>query len=97
MPMSNKINEMIGVFQVLNKKGGAFTEEDEDLLAAVSVIAASAIENAQLYDDQNKSFVSFVETPCRFRPAVSARRVVRVVLGRVGRVGRVVLCRVVLR
>ena len=62
MPMSNKINEMIGVFQVLNKKGGAFTEEDEDLLAAVSVIAASAIENAQLYDDQNKSFVSFVET-----------------------------------
>lgn len=62
IPMSNKLSETIGVFQVLNKKDGPFTGDDEDLLAAVAVIAASAIENAQLYEDQNKSFASFVET-----------------------------------
>ncbi len=62
MPMRNKQNEIIGVFQVLNKKSGAFNEEDEELLNAISSIAASAIENAQLYDELHKSFVSFMET-----------------------------------
>ena len=62
MPMRNKQNEIIGVFQVLNKNSGAFNEEDEELLSAISSIAASAIENAQLYDELHKSFVSFMET-----------------------------------
>lgn len=62
MPMHNKQNEIIGVFQVLNKNKGVFTSEDEKLLQAISSIAASAIENAQLYDELNKSFVSFMET-----------------------------------
>ncbi len=62
MPMRNKQNEIIGVFQVLNKKSGPFNEEDEELLNAISSIAASAIENAQLYDELHKSFVSFMET-----------------------------------
>ncbi|WP_456443441.1 HD-GYP domain-containing protein [Caldithrix abyssi] len=62
MPMRNKKNEIIGVFQVLNKKEGSFTAEDIELLKAISSIAATAIENASLYDELNKSFVSFVET-----------------------------------
>ena len=62
MPMRNKQNEIIGVFQVLNKKSGPFDKEDEELLNAISSIAASAIENAQLYDELHKSFVSFMET-----------------------------------
>ena len=62
LPMRNKQNEIIGVFQVLNKKSGPFNEEDEELLNAISSIAASAIENAQLYDELHKSFVSFMET-----------------------------------
>ena len=62
MPMRNNQGEIIGVFQVLNKDKGAFTNEDEDLLTAISGVAAASIENAQLYDELNKSFVSFIET-----------------------------------
>ncbi len=61
-PLLNLYNETIGVFQVLNKKGGAFTKENEKLLSAISFIAASAIENALLYEEQQKSFTSFIET-----------------------------------
>ncbi len=62
MPMHNKNNEIIGVFQVLNKNEGSFTEDDIELLKAISTVAATAIENASLYDELNRSFVSFMET-----------------------------------
>lgn len=62
MPLINLHSEVIGVFQVLNKKGGSFTKENEKLLSAISFITASAIENAILYDEQKKSISSFIET-----------------------------------
>jgi len=63
VPMNNKHGERVGVMQVLNrKKEGPFTEEDVDLLCALAGQAAVAVENAQLYEEQKKSFVSFVET-----------------------------------
>jgi putative nucleotidyltransferase with HDIG domain len=62
LPMQNKMKEIIGVFQVLNKKNGGFTGEDEILLSAIALIASSAIENAQLYEEQKRSFLSFIET-----------------------------------
>lgn len=62
MPMRDKHNEVIGVFQVLNRKGGPFSGDDEELLTAIASIAAAAIENALLYEEIRKSFVSFVET-----------------------------------
>jgi len=62
MPLLNLYNEIIGVFQVLNKKDGSFTRNNEKLLSAISFIAASAIEKAILYDQQQKSFTSFIET-----------------------------------
>jgi HD-GYP domain-containing protein (c-di-GMP phosphodiesterase class II) len=61
MPMRNKRGEVIGVFQCLNKEGGAFTREDEQLLEALSSQTAIAIENAQLYEDQKKQFNSIIE------------------------------------
>ncbi len=61
-PMRNSLGEIIGVFQALNKAGGPFTADDEQLLDAISVISASQVENAQLYDEQKKTFDSFVET-----------------------------------
>ncbi len=62
MPMRDKRNEVIGVFQVLNRKTGSFTSEDEELLGAISSVAASAVENALLYEEIRKSFTSFIET-----------------------------------
>ncbi len=54
MPLKNKDGKIIGVFQLLNKKSGAFTHDDESLIAALSVHAAIAIENARLYEEEKK-------------------------------------------
>lgn len=61
-PMRNKMREIIGVFQALNKFGGPFTNDDEELLDAIGAISAGQIENAQLYEEQKKTFDSFLET-----------------------------------
>lgn len=43
---------VLGVIEIVNKRSGAFTQEDEELLSAVASIAAVAIENARLYERQ---------------------------------------------
>jgi signal transduction histidine kinase len=55
-PMRNARGQVIGVFQVLNKRGGDFTALDEQLLASLSSQAAVAIENAQLYDEVQRAY-----------------------------------------
>ncbi len=50
-PMSNNKGEIIGAFQVLNKKSTSFTVNDEKILFVFAEQAATAIENAQLYED----------------------------------------------
>lgn len=69
MPIKNFNQEIIGVFQVLNKFDEAFTIDDEDLLVAIASSAGISLENAQLFDRQNKMleeqqiiFDSFIET-----------------------------------
>jgi adenylate cyclase len=51
VPVINKEGEIIGVTEVLNKKGGAFTAEDEARVKAFTSQIAIAIENAKLFDD----------------------------------------------
>ncbi|NLI78495.1 MAG: GAF domain-containing protein [Candidatus Riflebacteria bacterium] len=51
MPVVNRHSRIIGVSQVLNKKGGPFNRRDEKKLRAFSAQAAVAIENAKLFDD----------------------------------------------
>jgi len=60
MPMKNKDGKIIGVFQLLNKRGGVFTGEDESIIAALSIHAALAIENARLYEEE-KAFLRMRE------------------------------------
>jgi len=48
MPLRNKDGGIVGVFQFLNKREGAFTGEDESFIDALSVHAAIALENARL-------------------------------------------------
>jgi signal transduction histidine kinase len=47
--MRNSLGSIVGVLQVLNKKGGPFTEADEELLSALGGQAAMSIENSMLY------------------------------------------------
>jgi signal transduction histidine kinase len=55
-PMRNPRGQVIGVFQVLNKRGGDFTPLDEQLLASLSSQVAVAAENAQLYDEVQRAY-----------------------------------------
>lgn len=49
MPIINKFGKVIGVTQVLNKRKGSFTSEDERRLRALTAQAAIALENAKLH------------------------------------------------
>jgi len=50
VPLKNVGGHIIGVFEVMNKDHGAFDAEDEGILQLLGSLAASAIENAQLYE-----------------------------------------------
>ena len=64
-PMRNNLMEVIGVFQVLNKRSGEFSDADVRLLEAIAPIAAVQIENAQLYEEIRQTFDSLVLTLSR--------------------------------
>ncbi|KAH6566784.1 hypothetical protein BASA62_006491 [Batrachochytrium salamandrivorans] len=49
MPIKNIHGESIGVTQMINKKTGAFTIEDEKILSSFSAQAAVALEKSQLF------------------------------------------------
>lgn len=73
VPMLSTKEDVVGVLQVLNKNvagaeaeiekgspGPPFDAEDEEMLLALGGQAASAIENAILYDEINKLFEGFI-------------------------------------
>ena len=51
VPVVSKEGDTIGVTQVLNKRGGPFTDEDEQRLKAFTAQVSIALQNAQLFDD----------------------------------------------
>ncbi len=51
-PIRNPHGQIIGVVQLLNKKGGPFTTRDARLLTAMAAQAAISIENARLYEQE---------------------------------------------
>jgi adenylate cyclase len=51
VPVTNKDGRTIGVTQVLNKRGGLFTDEDEARLKAFTSQISIGLENAKLFDD----------------------------------------------
>ena len=51
VPINNKQGKTIGVTQVLNKRGGPFTNDDESRLRAFTAQISIALENAKLFSD----------------------------------------------
>jgi adenylate cyclase len=51
VPIINKDGKTIGVTQTLNRRGGPFTDEDEQRLKAFTAQVAIGLENAKLFDD----------------------------------------------
>ena len=88
MPIKNIHNEIIGAFQVLNKNDGYFTREDEDLLVAIASSAGISLENAKLFEKQNKmleeqriildSFIDTLSTSIDARDKITAGHSTRV-------------------
>ncbi len=64
IPLITK-DKVVGVLEVLNKRSGAFTEVDEDLLLVLGAQAAVAIVNARLFaqSDLIAEFVHELRTP----------------------------------
>ena len=60
MPLPDHAGEVMGVIQVLNKRGSPFDTDDEALLRTVAVVAGINIENTRLYTsmlEQNRALV----------------------------------------
>jgi len=51
VPVINKNGKIIGVTQVLNKRGGPFSDEDESRLKAFTAQVSIALENANLFKE----------------------------------------------
>jgi adenylate cyclase len=51
VPVINKDGKTLGATQILNKRGGPFTEEDESRLRAFTAQISIALENAKLFED----------------------------------------------
>lgn len=54
VPMKNIKGEIIGVFQILNKRSGKFTQEDILFLSAMAASTGVAVENALLHERVKK-------------------------------------------
>ena len=64
-PLMNYQQRIIGVVQVLNKKSGYFTVDDEKLLAAVAAQAAMSVSNSKLYLDAVGKNIELLDTQAR--------------------------------
>lgn len=61
VPLQTK-GRTIGALEVMNKQRGTFNSDDLSLLQALAVPAATAIENAQLYEEQTRTIQRLAET-----------------------------------
>jgi len=80
VPMKNHHGRTLGVIQVLNKRDGYFTMEDESLLSALASQAAVCVENSKLFLSVVGKNMELLET--KSARAQGARA------GRVGRDGQ---------
>lgn len=54
VPMKNLNGEVVGAFQLLNKKEERFTKDDELFLSAISSSTAIAMENVMLHEERKR-------------------------------------------
>ena len=86
VPLRNVRREVTGVFQVLNKKDGRFTSEDEQLVEALALHAALALENAKAMSDLETRQQKLIEENEILRKEVEERFSTRNILGSSARI-----------
>jgi len=81
VPLLDNHENTIGVFQALNKKNSMFTNVDAELLLLISNYAASAIENAMLYDklrDTQTKIINKLSSAAEFKDQETSKHTKRV-------------------
>ena len=73
IPLRKHEGEIIGTFEVLNKKTGAFNNEDEEILKALAAQAAIAIETAQLVEEMKRHRLQLQEENAQLWKEVEGR------------------------
>jgi Nif-specific regulatory protein len=81
VPLRTPKQEIIGVFQVLNKREGKFTTEDEHFVLALANQAAIALENAQALSELENRQQELIEENQHLRKEVEERFTSRSILG----------------
>ncbi len=71
--MRNPRSEIVGAFEVLNKRTGVFTARDEESLVALAGHAAGAIETAQLIGQLKRNHEELEEQNAHLRREVESR------------------------
>jgi len=81
VPLRNPKQEVIGVFQVLNKKEGRFTTEDEHFVVALSNQAAVALENSFALADLESRQQMLIQENQHLRKEIEERFTNKSILG----------------
>jgi len=71
MPIRSREGEILGVVQVLNKKAGVFTHDDEALLDALCAQAALSLQNSDLYAKLEREHIELVLAQKRLEDKVA--------------------------
>jgi len=61
MPVKNQTGDVLGVIQAINKAGGPFDAADIDQLESLAASVAISLENAMLFEEQDRQFMSILE------------------------------------
>lgn len=81
VPLRNYEGESIGTFEVLNKPGGAFTDEDTEILQSLAAHAVIAIETAQLIEDLRRHRDQLLKERAQLRKEVEGRFATQYLIG----------------
>src|SRR5437867_3106528 len=81
VPLRTAKQEIVGVFQVLNKRDGKFTTEDEHFVQALANQAAIALENTQTLTELENRQQELLEENQNLRREVEERFTTRSILG----------------
>src|SRR5215467_9716452 len=89
VPLTNFRREIIGVFQVLNKKEGRFTAEDEQFVEALAAQAAIALENAQAVTQLENRQQELIQENQNLRNQVEERFTAKSILGTTAKISEI--------
>jgi len=81
VPLRTLMGEVIGVFELLNKKGGAFTADDEEVVTVLAAQALLAIETAQMVQGLREQQEHLLEENTRLWREVEGRFATQKIIG----------------